>query len=101
MLYRGNVKQVASSLAGNPATPYTDEMKGKTNPSDPLHLAERVRDACIDAALAGYEDAAMSGLCHEGAWEAAISAIRRLDLPLVTEVHTPKSENPAHDLSEG
>ncbi|MDD3448303.1 MAG: acetyltransferase [Gammaproteobacteria bacterium] len=43
-------------------------------------LAERVRSACIEAALAGYENASISGLCHEGAWEAAISAIRMADL---------------------
>lgn len=43
-------------------------------------LEERIRDACVEAAIAGYEDAAISGLCHEGAFEAAISAIRRLDL---------------------
>ncbi|RCX30629.1 acetyltransferase [Thioalbus denitrificans] len=43
-------------------------------------LAERVRSACIEAALAGYENASISGLCHEGAWEAAISAIRMVDL---------------------
>lgn len=47
---------------------------------DVLSLAERVRDACIDAALEGYERAGLSGLCHEGAWEAAIDATRRLDL---------------------
>ncbi len=45
-----------------------------------LRLAERVRSACIEAALAGYENASISGLCHEGAWEAAISAIRMVDL---------------------
>ncbi len=45
-----------------------------------LELAERVRRACVEAALAGYEDAAHSGLCHEGAWEAAISALRRVDV---------------------
>jgi hypothetical protein len=43
-------------------------------------LAERVRAAVVAAALAGYEDAAMQGLCAEGAWEAAVSAMRRLDL---------------------
>jgi hypothetical protein len=50
--------------------------------SDPAGLddAERVRDACIEAALAGYEDAAIAGLCGEGALEMAISAIRRLDM---------------------
>ena len=47
-------------------------------------LAEAVRKACVDAALAGYEDAATSGLCHEGAWEAAVSAIRAVSLdPIV------------------
>lgn len=45
-----------------------------------IELAEDVRRACIEAALEGYERAAMSGLCHEGAWEAAISAIRMVDL---------------------
>jgi hypothetical protein len=43
-------------------------------------LVEQVRAACIQAALDGYEDAAADGLCHEGAWESAIDAMRRLDL---------------------
>lgn len=43
-------------------------------------LAERVRAACIEAARHGYEDAAMAGLCGEGALEAALGAIERLDL---------------------
>ena len=46
-------------------------------------LAHIVKDACIRAALEGYESAAMSGLCCEGAWEAAISAMRMLDLDSV------------------
>ena len=41
-----------------------------------LELAENVRRACVEAAIDGYERAAMSGLCHEGAWDAAISAMR-------------------------
>jgi hypothetical protein len=52
-------------------------------------LAERVRNACIEAALAGYENAAISGLCHEGAWEAAISAIRMADLEEALAVEKP------------
>lgn len=44
------------------------------------HTAERVREACISAAVQGYENAAISGLCHEGAWEAAVGAMRMLDL---------------------
>ena len=43
-------------------------------------LAECVRAACIEAARQGYEDAAMAGLCGEGALEAALGAIERLDL---------------------
>jgi len=43
-------------------------------------LAQSVRDACVQAALDGYEQAGMSGLCAEGRWEMAIDAIRSLDL---------------------
>ena len=56
--------------------------------SEERRVAQAVREACIRAALAGYENAAMSGLCHEGAWEAAVSAMRMLDLDaLLTERH--------------
>lgn len=47
---------------------------------DVLRNAEIVRDACIRAVLDGYQQAAMSGLCHEGAFEAAVDAVRMLDL---------------------
>ena len=51
------------------------------------HLADAVRAACIAAALDGYEMAAISGLCPEGAWEAAVSAMQRLDLtPLLNQM---------------
>jgi hypothetical protein len=45
-----------------------------------LRVAEAIREACITAALEGYEDASMRGLCHEGAWERAIDAMRALNL---------------------
>lgn len=45
-----------------------------------LNLAEAVRAACIEAAFRSYEDAKISGLCHEGAWECAVSALREVDL---------------------
>ncbi len=48
-------------------------------------LAEAVRTACLEAAREGYELAAMSGLCHEGALECSLDAIRRLDLGPVVE----------------
>jgi quinol monooxygenase YgiN len=43
--------------------------------------AESVRAACVEAALAAYEDASIRGVCHEGAWEAAVSALRTAPLP--------------------
>ena len=47
---------------------------------DMLYLAQAVREACLTAALRAYEDAGLSGLCHEGRWECAVDAIRTLDL---------------------
>ena len=43
-------------------------------------LVERLRGACLDAAVLAYEDAGIRGLCAEGRWEAALAAMRRLDL---------------------
>lgn len=43
-------------------------------------LADQVREACIQEAIRAYEDAGISGLCHEGRFEAAVSAMRMLDL---------------------
>ncbi len=51
----------------------------------PSNLAEAVRAACVKAALEAYEDAGIQGLCAEGRWEAAVSAIRDLDLSGVLE----------------
>ncbi|MDQ2670548.1 MAG: acetyltransferase [Gemmatimonadota bacterium] len=54
---------------------------GRQTPAlDAATLAERVRTACLRAALDAYESAGMSGLCEEGRWEAAVDAIRALDL---------------------
>ena len=47
--------------------------------SDPNTL-EEVRGRLVSAALRAYEDAALQGLCAEGAWEAAVSAMRSLEL---------------------
>lgn len=43
-------------------------------------LARAVRTACIQAALDGYEQAQIAGLCQEGAWECAVDAMRKLDI---------------------
>lgn len=42
-------------------------------------LATVVRDSCFSAAVIAYEDASTDGLCHEGAWECALEAMRGLD----------------------
>jgi hypothetical protein len=44
-------------------------------------ITTAVQAACIAAAIRAYEDAGLSGLCHEGRWECAVDAIRGLDLP--------------------
>ena len=51
--------------------------------TDTTALAEAVRQACIEAALAAYEDAGIAGLCAEGRWEAAIGAMQSLNLRAV------------------
>jgi hypothetical protein len=42
--------------------------------------AERIRAALVRAAIQAYEDAGVRGLCGEGAFEAAVAAMRTLDL---------------------
>lgn len=51
----------------------------------PMELASTVRAACIQAALDGYEQAQIAGLCREGAWECAVDAIRRVDLEAILQ----------------
>ena len=42
-------------------------------------LASAVRDSCFSAAITAYEDAKIDGLCHDGAWECALEAMRGQD----------------------
>ncbi|BAO28795.1 acetyltransferase [Sulfuritalea hydrogenivorans] len=49
----------------------------------PIEIAQAVRSACVRAALEGYEQAQVAGLCQEGAWEVAVDAMRSLDLKVV------------------
>ena len=46
----------------------------------PSIASESVRAACLEAAIQAYEDAGIRGLCADGRWEAALAAIRQLDL---------------------
>ena len=56
-------------------------------------LAEAVRAACLKAAQEGYQQAAASGLCHEGAVEAALGAVSMLDLEALL-AEPEQGENP-------
>ncbi len=53
-------------------------------------LAEAVRAACLEAASKAYEQASISGLCGEGAWEAARGALQSLDLERLLREHEKK-----------
>lgn len=60
---------------------------------DPTELAARVRSACVQAALDGYEQAQIAGLCQEGAWEVALDAIRMLDLKEILRMMDPEGSS--------
>lgn len=49
------------------------------NPTTISHT-EAIRSRCIQAAVDGYETASVRGVCHEGAWEIALGAMRAADL---------------------
>ena len=63
-----------------------------------MQMAEVVRQACVAAALQAYEDAGLSGLCHEGRWESAVDAMRGLPLrPLLQALlHETEGEAGVH-----
>lgn len=57
----------------------------KSGPARDVELAERIRRRLVERALDAYEDARMQGLCAEGAFEAAVSALRTLDVGELVE----------------
>ena len=59
-----------------------------------LILAEAVRAACLEAARLAYEDAGIRGLCADGRWEAAWTAIHNLDLSAVLDVQARMPVSP-------
>jgi ribosomal protein L12E/L44/L45/RPP1/RPP2 len=62
------------------------------NPN-PNHTFESIRRALIDAAEAAYEDAGIQGLCAEGRWEAAVSAMRGVDVEAVVHEAAASTES--------
>jgi len=65
----------------------TDATPGQTG----LRAAEAVRDACVRVWREAFEQASLSGLCAEGAAEAALGAVRSLDLATVSPPPGPRS----------
>lgn len=56
-------------------------------------IANAVRAACLHAAISAYEQASIDGLCHEGAWEVALSAISALNVEeLVKRTHAGQEQ---------
>jgi hypothetical protein len=43
-------------------------------------MAHAVREACVRAAIDGYEEGGISGLCAEGRFDMAIDSVRAIDL---------------------
>ena len=59
-----------------------------------MQVARMVQQACIAAARRAYADAAQSGLCGEGALEAAIGAMQTLDLAALAQAARERSAKP-------
>ena len=59
-----------------------------------IEIAQAVRSACVQAALDGYEQAQIAGLCQEGAWEVAVDAIRMVDLKEILRKMAAESPPP-------
>jgi hypothetical protein len=58
----------------------------RPDPATSAHLSdspESVRRAIIQAGEAAYDDAGIQGLCAEGRWEAAVAAMRAVDLDAI------------------
>lgn len=64
--------------------------------TEALRTAEVIRDACARAAFEAAEDAGMRGLCADGQLEAALDALRSVDLEaaLRTAGRSPRQKRP-------
>lgn len=66
--------------------------------SDPLAASgEAIRRAVIDAGEAAFEDAGLQGLCAEGRWEAAVAAMRAVDVGRIAGTVEPPPRPSATD----
>lgn len=60
-----------------------------------MEWTERIRGALLEAALRAWEDACVQGLCMEGGWEAAVDAMRALDLRSAVEAGPAEGSRPS------
>jgi hypothetical protein len=49
-------------------------------PETDASSATAVQETCVQTVLTAYENARMDGLCHDGAWECALDAMRSLNV---------------------
>lgn len=71
---------VALDDAIEQGTLFCNMLEENTRPRTANDLAHRTRAALLEAALRAHEDAGIRGVCAEGRWEAAVDALRSLDL---------------------
>lgn len=64
-------------------------------------LANAVRKACVERAVAAYESARISGLCAEGAFEAAVSAIRMLQVEALVDSLADAADGSRRQAKDG
>lgn len=60
-------------------------------PPTPRTIAQEVHRTCVETTLTAYDSARMDGLCHEGAWEIAVNALRQLDLDAILHKTSDKA----------
>ena len=77
-----------NTITSLPLGSHTFYVEGAHVMEEALRIAQAVRDACLMATLQAYEDAGLSGLCHEGRWECAVDAMRTLDLRALVQTLT-------------
>ena len=60
---------------------------------DLTELAQQVKNACLKAFQDGFEEAGISGLCHDGAVEYATDNVRSLDIDKIVATFLTTSEH--------
>jgi pentatricopeptide repeat protein len=92
MSFRDRMPLIEKLLQPTKMPPTTKERK----------LAESVRKACLENLQRSYEEAGISGLCHEGRWEYALDVLRNLSMEnLLKDYQSPATAEPSHPAACG